>query len=134
MRNGLGLRMGAILTVYTDRRNNGHRSTEACPGPRGGEPMSPHEALKLRRNDVLRIAASRGARRVRVFGSTVRGEQGPASDIDLLVEMEPGRSLIDLMCLEQDLEELLGTAVDIVTEAALSPRVRERVLAEAVAL
>jgi predicted nucleotidyltransferase len=96
--------------------------------------MSPHEALKLRRNDVLRIAASRGARRVRVFGSTVRGEQGPASDIDLLVEMEPGRSLIDLMCLEQDLEELLGTAVDIVTEAALSPRVRERVLAEAVAL
>ena len=96
--------------------------------------MSPHEALKLRRNDVLRIAASRGARRVRVFGSTVRREHGPASDIDLLVDMEPGRSLIDLMVLEQDLEELLGTPVDVVTEAALSPRIRDRVLAEAVAL
>ena len=96
--------------------------------------MSPHEALKLRRNDVLRIAASRGARRVRVFGSTVRGEIGPASDVDLLVDMEPGRSLIDLMVLEQDLEELLGTPVDVVTEAALSPRIRDRVLAEAVAL
>ena len=96
--------------------------------------MSPHEALKFRREDVLRIAASRGARHIRIFGSTVRGEQTAASDIDLLVEMEPGRSLIDLMSLEEELEELLGTPVDVVTEAALSPKIRDRVLAEAVAL
>lgn len=96
--------------------------------------MHPHEALKTRREDVLRIAAARGARRVRVFGSVSRGEGSPTSDVDLLVEMEPGRSLLDLMSLEDDLERLLGRPVDVVTEAALSPRIRDRVLAEAVAL
>lgn len=96
--------------------------------------MSPHEVLKLRRDAILRIASARGARHVRVFGSTVRGERGPSSDIDLLVEMDPGRSLVDLMSLEDELEQLLGSPVDVVTEAALSPRFRDRVLAEAVAL
>lgn len=96
--------------------------------------MISHEALKVRRNEVLRIASTRGARRVRVFGSMARGEQGPTSDIDLLVEMEPGRTLLDLMNLEEDLEQLLGRPVDVVTEGALNPRIRERVLAEAVAL
>ena len=96
--------------------------------------MSPHEVLKLRRSEILRIASARGASHVRVFGSTVRGERGPSSDIDLLVEMEPGRSLVDLMSLEDELEQLLGSPVDVVTEAALSPRIRDRVLAEAVAL
>ena len=96
--------------------------------------MISHEALKVRRNEVLRIASARGARRVRVFGSMARGEQGPTSDIDLLVEMEPGRTLLDLMNLEEDLEQLLGRPVDVVTEGALNPRIRERVLAEAVTL
>ena len=96
--------------------------------------MTSHEALKVRRNEVLRIASARGARRVRLFGSMARGEQGPTSDIDLLVEMEPGRTLLDLMNLEEDLEQLLGRPVDVVTEGALNPRIRERVLAEAVAL
>lgn len=96
--------------------------------------MSHHEILKLRRAEILRIASARGARRVRVFGSTVRGERGPSSDIDLLVEMEPGRSFVDLMSLEDELEQILGSPVDVVTEGALSPRIRDRVLAEAVAL
>lgn len=96
--------------------------------------MLSHEALKVRRNEVLRIASARGARRVRVFGSMARGEQGPTSDIDLLVEMEPGRTLLDLMNLEEDLEQLLGRPVDVVTEGALNPRIRERVLADAVPL
>lgn len=96
--------------------------------------MISHEALKVRRNEVLRIASARGARRVRVFGSMARGEQGPTSDIDLLVEMEPGRTLLDLMNLEEDLEQLLGRPVDVVTEGALNPRIRERVLADAVPL
>jgi uncharacterized protein len=71
---------------------------------------------------------------VRVFGSTGRGEQAPAGDLDLLVDMAEGRSLFDLIALSHDLEESLGVEVDVVTEASLSPYMRDRVLDEAVAL
>jgi predicted nucleotidyltransferase len=84
--------------------------------------------------EILRVAARRGARNVRVFGSRARGEAGAESDVDLLVEMEPGRSLLDLVGLSQDLEELLGRPVDVVTEASLSPHLRGRVQEEAVPL
>ncbi len=70
--------------------------------------MSHHEVLELRRTDILRIASARGARLVRVVGSTVRREGRPSSDIDLLVEMEPGRSLAVLMSLEDELDRVLG--------------------------
>lgn len=86
------------------------------------------------RDQILRLAGKRGARRVRVFGSVVRGENRPGSDVDFLVEMEPGRTLFDLSGLVIDLEGLLGTPVDVVTEAGLRARVRDRVLAEAVPL
>ena len=65
------------------------------------------------------LAERRGARNIRVFGSVARGEAGPESDLDLLVEMEPGRSLLDHIALIQDLEEVLGCRVDVVTEAGL---------------
>jgi uncharacterized protein len=83
---------------------------------------------------VLRIAAAHGAANVRVFGSVGRGEQDVSSDLDLLVDMAEGRSLFDLIALSNDLEESLGVDVDVVTEASLSPYIRDRVLDEAVAL
>lgn len=86
------------------------------------------------REDVRRIAAAHGAGNVRVFGSVSRGEQDASSDLDLLVDMAEGRSLFDLIALSNDLEESLGVDVDVVTEASLSPYIRDRVLDEAVAL
>jgi predicted nucleotidyltransferase len=86
------------------------------------------------REDILRIAADHGAGNVRVFGSTGRGGQSASSDLDLLVNMAEDRSLFDLIALSNDLEESFGVEVDVVTEASLSPYMRDRVLDEAVAL
>ncbi len=96
--------------------------------------MSLNELLQEKREDILRIAAKRGAYNVRVFGSVARGEADSKSDIDILVDMEPGRSLFDLGGLLMDLQDLLGHDVDVVTERGLRERIRERVLKEAIAL
>jgi hypothetical protein len=96
--------------------------------------MGLDEVLKDKREDILRIAARHGARNVRIFGSVARGEADDQSDIDILVEMEPGRSLFDLGGLLMDLQDLLGRKVDVVTEKGLRERVRERALKEAVPL
>ncbi len=96
--------------------------------------MSLNELLQEKREDILRIAAKRGAYNVRVFGSVARGEADSKSDIDILVDMEPGRSLFDLGGLLMDLQDLLGHDVDIVTERGLREHIRERVLKEAIAL
>ena len=96
--------------------------------------MQPGELLSDKRRDILRIAAQYGAGQVRVFGSLARGEAGPNSDVDILVTLEPGRSLLDLIALKQDLEDLLDRRVDVVTEAAVSPYIRAQVLQDAVAL
>ncbi len=84
-----------------------------------------------KRDEVLRISAKHGARNVRIFGSMARGEATEASDVDFLVEMEPGRSLIDLAELQLDLQELLGRQVDVVTENGLYWLLRRRILREA---
>ncbi len=96
--------------------------------------MTPLELLQHRRDDIRRIAASHGAYNVRIFGSVVRGEAGPESDIDLLIERGPTTSSWFPAGLVLDLEELLGRRVEIVTEKALNPYLRERVLREAVPL
>jgi hypothetical protein len=93
--------------------------------------MGIEELLKDRREDILRIAAQHGAHNVRVFGSVARGEARPDSDVDLLVEMEAGRSLLDLGGLLMDLQALLGREVDVVTDKGLRDRIRARVLQEA---
>ena len=90
--------------------------------------------VKARRAEILRLAAQHGARKVRVFGSLARGEAGPRSDLDLLVQMEEGRTLLDLIGFWQDLEELLGRKVDVLSEGGLSPHLRDRLLAEAIPL
>lgn len=94
--------------------------------------MTAADALKRHRVEVLRLAARYGATDVRVFGSVARGEADEASDIDLVVRLAPGRSLFDLGGLTMDLADLLGRRVDVVTERGLRPRIRERVLREAI--
>jgi len=98
---------------------------------RGGVFMTAANVLQTKRDDVLGLAKVRGARAVRVFGSIARGDASPDSDIDLLVDVEPGRSLLDIVGLWQDLEALLGRRVDLVTEGGLSPYLRDRILREA---
>jgi len=88
--------------------------------------------LEEKRGEILRLAAEHGAREVRVFGSVARGEADRKSDIDFLVELETGRSLLDLGGLQMELESLLDRRVDIVTARGLKARIRERVLREAV--
>lgn len=90
------------------------------------------ELLRERREELRAVAAKHGASNVRVYGSVARGQAGPESDIDLLVDLEEGRSLLDLAALHLELEELLGFPVEIGTD--VKPRLRERVRAEAVAL
>jgi len=92
------------------------------------------ELVKEKRADILALAAKHGARNVRVFGSVARGDADQQSDIDFLVQMAPGRSLLDLGGLQYDLEQLLGCRVDVVTEQGLKARLREEILSEAVTL
>jgi predicted nucleotidyltransferase len=90
--------------------------------------------LVEKREEILRIAAKHGARNVRLFGSVVRGEADDRSDVDFLVTLEPGTTLLDHAALIMELEELLGRKVDVASDRGLRPRVRERVLNEAVQL
>lgn len=93
--------------------------------------MSLHETLRHRREEILRVAAEHGARNLRVFGSVARREADESSDLDLLVDLEPGRTLFDLGGLLMDLRELLGRDVNVATEAGLKAHIRDRVLGEA---
>lgn len=90
-----------------------------------------YDTLIRRRCEILSLAQARGARNVRIFGSVVRREARQDSDIDLLIDLEPDRSLLDVGGLAMDLTELLHRPVDVVTEAGLRDRIRARVLSEA---
>jgi predicted nucleotidyltransferase len=90
--------------------------------------------LQAKRTQILAITRHYGATRVRVFGSAARGTADEQSDIDLLVDLAPGRSLFDLGGMVYDLRQLLGKEVDVVTEKGLRSRIRDNVLAEAVDL
>lgn len=93
--------------------------------------MNFYDALNQKRNRILDIAAQHGARNVRIFGSMARGDAGPSSDIDFLVDMDADRSLFDMVDLISDLENLLGRKVDVVTENSLYWLLRRRILKEA---
>ena len=96
--------------------------------------MRVHQLLQTKRKKILQIPARHGARRVRVFGSVARGEVRRGSDIDFLVEMDEGRSLLDHASLILDLERLLKRPVDVASERGLRPPVRKKVLKDAIAL
>jgi hypothetical protein len=90
--------------------------------------------IEEHRDEIKHLARLRGARRVRIFGSRARGDALPESDVDILVDLEVGRSALALGGLLMDLQDLLGRKVDVVTPAALHPKIREHVLRQAVDL
>jgi predicted nucleotidyltransferase len=108
--------------------------SDRLDGAMGASGTNMREVLKAKRAEILRIAARHGARNVRLFGSVARGEADAKSDVDVLVDMEPGRSLLDMGGLLMDLQDLLGCRVDVVSERGLRERIRERVLQEAIPL
>ncbi|MCC6212815.1 MAG: nucleotidyltransferase domain-containing protein [Burkholderiales bacterium] len=86
--------------------------------------VDPRDEVRARKPLLKAIAAKHGVRSLALFGSAARGEAGAASDLDFLVEMEDGRSLVDLVGVKQDLEALFGRPVDAFTRASLKPGVR----------
>ena len=96
--------------------------------------MSITENLKAKREAILGITDRYGAHNVRLFGSSAKGTATEESDVDILVELESGRSLLDLVAIKQDLEDLLGRPVHVVTAPSLSPYMRDDVLKETVPL
>mgnify|MGYP003641933524 CR=1 FL=1 len=93
--------------------------------------MLPSQALASKRNQVLALAAAQGARGLRVFGSVAKGLDKEGSDLDLLVDLPRGTSLLGIVGLQLDMEDVLGVKVDLCTEAALHPDLKTRILAEA---
>jgi predicted nucleotidyltransferase len=93
--------------------------------------MTIRDLIEEKREDILRLAAKNGAANVRLFGSVLKGEAGPDSDVDFLVDLAPDRSLLDHIALIQDLEDLLGLKVDVATAKGLHWFLRDRVLQEA---
>lgn len=96
--------------------------------------MTLEELRSTKREAILRIAAGRGARNLRIFGSVARGDNDEQSDVDFLVDLDPGRSLLDLERLRRDLAQLLEAKVDVISSRGLRDRVRARVLHDAVPL
>lgn len=97
-------------------------------------PLGIRQAIAKKRVEILRLVAKHGANNIRLFGSIARGDEVESSDVDFLVELMPGRSLLDQVGLQQDLQELLSRKVDVVLEGGLSPYLADRILAEAMPL
>ena len=96
--------------------------------------MNLKKLLLVNKTKIIEIAARHGASNIRIFGSIARGEADKNSDIDLLVTIEPGRSLLDHAAMHLELQKLLGHKVDVISERGLKERIRKKVLAEAVPL
>jgi hypothetical protein len=94
--------------------------------------MRIRKQVHVLRQEILEAAEASGARRVRLFGSTARGEESSTSDVDVLVSLDPGRTLLDLARLEEQLAQLLDRPVDVITESGLREPFRSTVLREAV--
>ncbi|WP_047985873.1 nucleotidyltransferase family protein [Ornithinibacillus californiensis] len=92
------------------------------------------DVLQEKRDLILKVADDHGVQNVRVFGSVARHEDGPLSDLDLLVQFEKDRSLFDLIRFKQEMEELLDVKVDVVTENAIHWSMKEDVLSGAIPL
>lgn len=98
------------------------------------EGVSVIASINQHREAILALARRHGAEDVRVFGSRARGTHRSDSDLDVLVRLQPGRSLLDQIALKQDLEELLDLPVDVVVEGGVSPYLSESIQREAVPL
>ena len=160
MRSGLSLRevaaLGAVTAARLSRIENGHvdprmstvmaileslgatlgdlaASAESRQATAGGDTRSIEIVLR-HRGEIRDVVAAHGASRPRVFGSVARGTAGPGSDVDLLVDLEPGRTLFDLAALRAELERLLGLPVDVVPSAGLADDTRSEIMSESLAL
>jgi hypothetical protein len=96
--------------------------------------MTASDIVREKREEILAIAHKHGAFNIRVFGSVARGEADEQSDIDLLVDLHAGRSVFDLGALIVELNESIGTRVDVLTERGIRARIRDRIIQEAIAL
>ncbi|MGA7180865.1 MAG: nucleotidyltransferase family protein [Thiobacillaceae bacterium] len=96
--------------------------------------MNTLDTLRTHKVEIEHLASLHGAHNIRVFGSVARAEDTPDSDIDFLIDMEETRSLLDLVRFQQELEAMLKRPADVLTERGINPYLRERILAEAVAL
>ncbi|MHB0999542.1 MAG: nucleotidyltransferase family protein [Armatimonadota bacterium] len=96
--------------------------------------MNIRELLENNRDEILRIAKKHGATNVRIFGSVARGQETLESDLDVLVDFEKGRSLMDHSALVIELQDLLGCRVDVATERGLKERIRDQVTKDSVPL
>ena len=96
--------------------------------------MKPSIALGVHREEIRALVGKYRTSTPRIFGSVARGDDGEESDIDILVDTLPGATLFDLGGLQYDLQELLGAKVDVATSEGMRPRIRTRVMAEAVPL
>ena len=103
-------------------------------GPRGLPDTPRGRSLRRHRKALIAMAARSDATNVRVFGSVARGDDTPASDVDLLVDLGPRVGLLSLIGLEMEMEELLGVDVDLIPASSLKPGLRDRVLVEAISL
>lgn len=96
--------------------------------------MKLNDLLQKKRNKILSFAKQHGVIRVRIFGSVARGDANEKSDIDFLIKLDQNRSLLDLIGFKQDLEELFGRRIDVVSEGGVSPHLRDRIFQEAIPL
>jgi hypothetical protein len=133
-----GRREPAFATLERLIAATGHRlDVRLAPaaGARPGLPDTPlGRRLRQRRRQVLAVAAKHGASNVKVFGSVARGEDTPDSDIDVLVDLSPGSSLVTLGRLERELGDVLGVPVDVVPAEGLRETVRAEAETEAILL
>lgn len=97
-------------------------------------PSKLDRVLARRRTEILDVARKRGVQNVRVYGSVARGDDTAASDLDLLISLEPGRDLVDLMAFREDVATILGVEIDVSTVELLRPAIRRRAVAEGVPL
>lgn len=110
-------------------------SSESLSKSGGDEHFSGYRLLiDANKEEIIKVASQYGAFNIRICGSVARGDDTPMSDVDLLVDIEEGRSLLELGALLMDLQDLLGCKIDILTEKGLKNRVRERVLKDAIPL
>ena len=126
----LMLGCGLSLQIQTVRADMPSAPTTSVRGQLGPQAR----ALRRRRRRLLDAARANGVDRIRVFGSLARGEALPTSDVDLLVELEPGRTLLDLAAFRRKAQAILEMPVDVATPDMLKERVRAQALAEALPL
>lgn len=133
-----GRREPSVSTLQRLVRATGHRLVldleRASDYPPGLPDTSLGRRLRHHRRSILACAALHGANNVRVFGSTARGEDGPGSDVDFVVDLDKGTGLFNLEALRRELSEILGVPVDVAPSDSLRPRVREEVEREAIPL